>query len=123
MRGLAPGTVTHYLRCARVFLEWLPGSHGSLSGLSAGRVTGFVMQWVRGREGMPPDMVMLPALLRFLHVAGHVPALLARSRPDAAILDDGECLGTPAVTACVPRWRRVIVVALSAVATTRSCCR
>jgi site-specific recombinase XerD len=83
-RGLASGTITHYLRCARVFLGWLPGSTDSLSGLSAGRVTGYVMQWARRREGMPPDMVTLPALrslLRFLHVAGHVPSLLADAVP------------------------------------------
>lgn len=83
-RGLAAGTITHYLRYARVFLAWLPGSDDSLSGLSAGRVTGYVMQWARRRKGLPPDMVMLPALrslLRFLHVAGYVPGLLVGAVP------------------------------------------
>ena len=83
-RGLSAGTVTHYLRCARVFLTWLPGSCESLSGLSSGQVTGYVMQWARRREGRPPDMVTLPALrslLRFLHVAGHVPILLSDAVP------------------------------------------
>ena len=83
-RGLATGTITHYLRYARVFLAWLPGSDDSLSELSAGRVTGYVMEWAQRREGLPPDMVMLPALrslLRFLHVAGYVPDLLVHSVP------------------------------------------
>lgn len=83
-RGLAEGTIKHYLRCARVFLEWLPGSSDSLPGLSAARVTGFVMEWAQRREGLPPDMVMLPALrsfLRFGHVAGHVPGLLVAAVP------------------------------------------
>jgi integrase/recombinase XerD len=39
-RGLSPGTVVHYLRCARRFLTWLPGSvTEALAGLSAGQVT------------------------------------------------------------------------------------
>ncbi|WP_433709403.1 tyrosine-type recombinase/integrase [Nocardia sp. CA-084685] len=83
-RGLSAGTITHYLRCARVFLTWLPEPCGSLSGLSSGQVTGYVMRWARQREGRPPDMVTLPALrslLRFLHVAGHVPWLLADAVP------------------------------------------
>jgi site-specific recombinase XerD len=83
-RGLSAGTVTHYLRCARAFLEWLPGSHDSVSGLSAGQVIGYVMQWTRRRDGRPPDMVTLPALrsfLRFLHVAGHIPGALADAVP------------------------------------------
>jgi site-specific recombinase XerD len=83
-RGLAASTITHYLRCARVFLRSLPDSEDSLSGLSAGQVTGYVMQWARRREGLPPDMVTLPALrsfLRFLYVAEHVPSLLADAVP------------------------------------------
>lgn len=83
-RGLAAGTVIHYLRCARAFLGWLPESSDSLSGLSAGWVTGYVMQWAHRREGLRPDMVTLPALrsfLRFLHLAGHVPSLLAGAVP------------------------------------------
>jgi site-specific recombinase XerD len=83
-RGLAASTITHYLRYARVFLAWLPGSVDSLSGLSAGRVTGYVMERAQRREGLPPDMVTLPALrslLRFLHVSGYVPDLLVDAVP------------------------------------------
>ena len=76
-RGLSAGTVTHYLRCARVFLTWLPEPVGkSLPALSAGQVTDYVLGWTAGRGGgAAVDTVTLPALrslLRFLHVAGHV---------------------------------------------------
>lgn len=83
-RGLAAGTVKHYLRCAREFVGWLPAGEQSLPGLAAGQVTGYVMEWARRREGMAADMVTLPALrsfLRFAHVAGHVPALLVAAVP------------------------------------------
>src|SRR6266571_2611713 len=43
-RGLSAGTVTHYLRCARVFLTWLPEPLvESLPALSAGQVTDYVL--------------------------------------------------------------------------------
>ncbi len=43
-RGLSVGTVAHYLRCARVFLMWLPGSLAqSLAALSAGQVIEYVL--------------------------------------------------------------------------------
>lgn len=84
-RGLAAGTVTHYLRCARVFLAWLPGSLAqSLPALSAGQVIDYVLGWTASRRGKAVDTVNLPALrslLRYLHRAGHVPQLLAGAVP------------------------------------------
>ena len=85
-RGLSAGTVTHYLRCARVFLTWLPEPVGqSLPALSAGQVTDYVLGWTAGRGGgAAVDTVTLPALrslLRFLHVAGHVRWSLAAAVP------------------------------------------
>jgi len=85
-RGLSAGTVTHYLRCARVFLTWLPEPVGqSLPALSAGQVTDYVLGWTAGRGGSAAvDTVTLPALrslLRFLHVAGHVRWPLAAAVP------------------------------------------
>jgi len=75
-RGLSAGTVTHYLRCARVFLTWLPEPLvESLPALSAGQVTDYVLGWTGSRRGKAVDTVTLPALrslLRFLHAAGHV---------------------------------------------------
>jgi site-specific recombinase XerD len=84
-RGLSAGTVTHYLRCARAFLTWLPESPaGSLPGLSAGRVTEYVLGWTASRGDAGVDTVTLPALrslLRFLHAAGHVRRPLAAAVP------------------------------------------
>lgn len=84
-RGLADGTVKHYLRCARVFLAWLPGAvDQSLPLLSAGQVVEFVREQTARRRGMANDMVTLPALrslLRFLHVAGYVAVALAGAVP------------------------------------------
>jgi integrase/recombinase XerD len=83
-RALSAGTVKHYLRCARAFLGSLPGEKDAMSGLSAGLVTGYVMEWARRRKGLAPDMVTLPALrsfLRFAHVAGHVPLSLVDAVP------------------------------------------
>ena len=84
-RGLSVGTVTHYLRCARAFLAWLPEPvQESVPVLSAGQVTGYVLDWTASRNGRAADMVTLPALrslLRFLHAAGHVPHALAAAVP------------------------------------------
>jgi site-specific recombinase XerD len=83
-RGVAAGTLKHYRRCARVFLDRAGDSEDCVSRLEAGQVTAYVMDWARRREGGRPDMVTLPALrsfLRFLHVAGHVPHLLVGAVP------------------------------------------
>jgi site-specific recombinase XerD len=84
-RGLAAGTVKHYLRCARSFLTWLPGPLESwLPRLSPGQVIEFVRDWSTRRRTTAVDMVTLPALrslLRFLHLAGHVPVALAGAVP------------------------------------------
>jgi hypothetical protein len=51
-RSLSAGTVGHYLRYARVFLAGLPGPLGQvLAGLSAGQVTGYVLDRARRRPG------------------------------------------------------------------------
>ena len=84
-RGWAAGTVKHYLRCARTFLTWLPGPlERALPRLSAGQVVEFVRDWTTGRRSAALDMVTLPALrslLRFLHLAGHIPVALAGAVP------------------------------------------
>ncbi|ROO52669.1 site-specific recombinase XerD [Micromonospora sp. Llam0] len=84
-RGLAAGTVRHYLRCARTFLTGLPGSlEETLPGLSAGQVIDFVRDWSTRRRSTALDMVTLPALrslLRFLHLAGRVPLGLSGAVP------------------------------------------
>jgi integrase/recombinase XerD len=84
-RGLAASTVVHYLRCARQFLAWLPGSlTRSLPALSAGQVIEYVRDWSSRRKSTTIDMVNLPALrslLRYLHVTGLVPNSLAGAVP------------------------------------------
>jgi integrase/recombinase XerD len=84
-RGLAAGTVKHYLRCGWGFLTWLPGPvERALPRLSAGQVVDFVRDWTTRRRSTALDTVTLPALrslLRFLHLAGHVPVGLAGAVP------------------------------------------
>ena len=84
-RGLSAGTVRHYLRYAQAFLAGFPGPlTETLAGLSAGQVTGYVLELARCRRGRPPDMVVLPALrslLRYLHAAGHIRLPLAAAVP------------------------------------------
>jgi integrase/recombinase XerD len=84
-RGLAAGTVKHYLRCARTFLTGLAGPlEEAVPGLSAGQVIDFVRDWSTRRRSTALDMVTLPALrslLRFLHLAGRVPTGLAGAVP------------------------------------------
>ena len=69
-RGLAAGTVTHYLRCAKRFLAWLPGNPvESLPALTGGQVIDYVIGWTTAASPVAVDMVTLPALrslLRFL---------------------------------------------------------
>jgi site-specific recombinase XerD len=84
-RSLSAGTVRHYLRCGRVFLGGLPGPlDQALADLSAGQVTGYVLERARRQGGAPQDMVVLPALrslLRFLHVTGLTGLPLAGAVP------------------------------------------
>lgn len=84
-RGLAAGTVKHYLRCARTFLTGLAGPlEEALAGLSAGQVIDFVQDWSTRRRSPALDMVTLPALrslLRFLHLVGRVPTRLSGAVP------------------------------------------
>jgi len=84
-RSLSASTVRHYLRYARWFLAGLAGPlDQALAGLSAGQVTGFVLERARRQGGAPQDMVVLPALrslLRYLHVTGLTGLPLAGAVP------------------------------------------
>src|SRR5262249_57642407 len=84
-RGLSASTIRHYLRYARVFLSGFPGPlTETLQGLSAGQVTGYVLEQARRRRQRAPDMVRLPALrslLRYLQAAGHIPLPLDQAGP------------------------------------------
>jgi site-specific recombinase XerD len=91
-RGLAAGTVAQYLRYADAFMSWLSTSvEAGVPGLSAERVTTFVMVWCPGRSAAQGKMMVtaLRSLLRFLHVSGHLSVPLVDAVPS------------------VPGWRRV----------------
>jgi site-specific recombinase XerD len=86
-RGLAAETGRCYGNHARAFLNWLPQPvDAALAGLSAGQVTGYVVEYCRGRnrESAKAMVTALRALLRFLHVAGRVPASLTGAVPAVA---------------------------------------
>jgi integrase/recombinase XerD len=86
-RGLSPVTVRCYRKHARVFLTGLPEPlGGALQRLDAGQVTSFMLGYCQGRNtGSAKAMVTaIRALLRFLHVSGRTPALLAGAVPAVA---------------------------------------
>ena len=85
-RGLANQTVAGYLSVARQFLSHAASSDGLLlSKLDAKVVSQFVVQAAQHRcVGSTKHLVTgLRSLLRFLHVAGHAPALAASVPPVA----------------------------------------
>ena len=68
-RALAPETVRCYGTHARAFLAWLPKPLDvALAELSAGLVTGYVVEYCRGRnvESAKAMVTALRSLLRFL---------------------------------------------------------
>ena len=125
-RGLSSGTVRHYLRCAKRFLMWLPGSPAeSLSVLSAGQVTDYVMGWTSAANGTAVDMVTLPALrslLRFLHTRG-LSLVRSRRRCQPGVVDPprSACRGQPSTMTSGRSLPAAIAQARPAAATTRSC--
>ena len=88
-RGLAPETVRCYGTHARVFLAWLPQPVDvALAELSAGLVTGYVVEYCRGRnvESAKAMVTALRSLLRFLHVTGRASGPLTGAVPAVASL-------------------------------------
>jgi integrase/recombinase XerD len=86
-RGLAPLSVLRYMGTARLFLAGLGDPlDAALQSLSAGQVTAFVMrEAARRRVWAAKSMTTaLRSLLRFLHVAGHVPRGLDTAVPSVA---------------------------------------
>jgi site-specific recombinase XerD len=86
-RGLAAETVRCYGNHARAFLAWLPQpAEVALAGLGAADVTGYVVEYCRGRntESAKAMVTALRSLLRFLHVTGRVPILLVGAVPAVA---------------------------------------
>jgi integrase/recombinase XerD len=88
-RGLAAETVRCYGNHARAFLVWLPQPvERSLAGLSAGQVTGYVIEYCRGRntESAKAMVTALRSFLRFAQVTGWVPGSLVGAVPAVANL-------------------------------------
>jgi integrase/recombinase XerD len=86
-RGLSEATVGCYAKQARKFLEYLPGPlDAALRQLDAGQVTSFMVGYCQGRnpESAKAMVTAVRALLRFLHVTGHVPVPLAAAVPAVA---------------------------------------
>jgi integrase/recombinase XerD len=86
-RGLSPATVRGYRKHARVFLAGLPEPlDGALQRLDAGQVTSFMLGYCQGRstEAAMAMVTAIRALLRFVHVSGRTPILLAGAVPAVA---------------------------------------
>lgn len=86
-RGLSAVTVRCYGKQARTFLVGLPEPlDRALARLDAGQVTSFMLEFCRNRNisSAKATVTAMRALLRFLHVAGHVPVLLAGAVPSVA---------------------------------------
>jgi integrase/recombinase XerD len=86
-RGLSAATVCCYGKQARAFLAWLPEPlTAALQRLDAGQVISFMLGYCRDRntESAKAMVTAVRALLRFLHVAGHVPVPLAAAVPAVA---------------------------------------
>jgi site-specific recombinase XerC len=86
-RGLSLVTVRGYRKHARVFLAGLPGPlDEAVQQLDAGQVTLFMLGYCQDRntESAKAMVTAIRALLRFLHVSGRTPALLAGAVPAVA---------------------------------------
>jgi integrase/recombinase XerD len=86
-RGLSAVTVRCYGKQARAFLAQLPEPlDAALQGLSAGQVTSFMLGYCRDRNTYSAKAMVtaVRALLRFLHVSGRTPVLLAGAVPAVA---------------------------------------
>ena len=86
-RGLSAATVCCYGKQARTFLaHWPEPLLASLGRLDAGQVISFMLGYCRDRnpESAKAAVTAVRALLRFLHVAGHVPVPLVAAVPAVA---------------------------------------
>jgi integrase/recombinase XerD len=84
-RGLSPVTVRCYFKQARAFLAAVGGA-GAVSGLDAGRVTAFMVDYCRDRNPWSAKAMVtsLRSFLRFAHATGRTSAPLAGAVPAVA---------------------------------------
>src|SRR5579859_7936313 len=84
-RGLSPVSVQCYSKQSKAFLAWTGGA-GAVSGLDAGKVTAFMVEWTAGRNTWTAKAMVtsLRALLRFAHATGRTAVPLAGAVPSVA---------------------------------------
>lgn len=85
-RGLAQGTIRYYRDHARRFLAAYAARGSGVAGLTAGDASSFLLSESsrRGSGSLQNVVTALRALLRFLHVRGHLPVPLAGTLPAIA---------------------------------------
>ena len=84
-RGLSPVSVQCYSKQSKAFLAWTGGA-GAVSGLDAGKVTAFMVDWTQGRNTWTAKAMVtsLRAFLRFAHATGRTAVPLAGAVPAVA---------------------------------------
>ena len=84
-RGLSPVSVQCYSKQSKAFLAWTGGA-GAVSGLDAGKVTAFMVDWSAGRNTWTAKAMVtsLRAFLRFAHATGRTAVPLAGAVPAVA---------------------------------------
>src|SRR5216683_2690853 len=84
-RGLSLVSVQCYSKQSKAFLTWIGGA-GAVSGLDAGKVTAFMVDWTAGRNTWTAKAMVtsLRAFLRFAHATGRTAVPLAGAVPAVA---------------------------------------
>ena len=84
-RGLSPVSVQCYSKQSKAFPARIGGA-GAVSGLDAGKVTAFMVDWTAGRNTWTAKAMVtsLRAFLRFAHATGRTTAPLAGAVPAVA---------------------------------------
>ncbi|HEY6791443.1 MAG TPA: site-specific integrase [Trebonia sp.] len=84
-RGLSPVSVQCYSKQSKAFLAWTGGA-GAVSGLDAGKVTAFMVDWTQDRNTWTAKAMVtsLRAFLRFAHATGRTAVPLAGAVPAVA---------------------------------------
>ncbi|WP_241251082.1 hypothetical protein [Candidatus Protofrankia californiensis] len=84
-RGLSPVSVRCYSKQSKAFLAGIGGA-GAVSGLDAGKVTAFMVDWTQDRNTWSAKAMVtsLRAFLRFAHATGRTAVPLAGAVPAVA---------------------------------------
>jgi site-specific recombinase XerC len=93
-RGLSPVSVRCYSKQSKAFLAGIGGA-GAVSGLDAGKVTAFMVDWAQGRNAWSVK-AMVTSLRAFLRFATRPGGRPSRWRGRSPRSRRGGCLGCPA---------------------------